>query len=179
MEARRLGDNAVTEGWAMLLEQLVNEPAWLERRLDFPRPHEFGAEAAAGLLYFVRRHAAKLLYEYELHGEGELAAMRALYVERMREATKIELSETDFLADVDAGFYCSSYLRAWAFEALLRDFLREEFGRAWFTRPEAGSLLRELWSEGQRSTADELLSEVAGAQLELAAVAERIQEDLK
>jgi hypothetical protein len=97
----------------------------------------------------------------------------------MREATKIELSETDFLADVDAGFYCSSYLRAWAFEALLRNFLREEFGRAWFTRPEAGSLLRELWSEGQRVTADELLSEVAGARLELAAVSERIKEDLQ
>jgi hypothetical protein len=57
--------------------------------------------------------------------------------------------------------------------------LRQEFGRAWFTRPEAGSLLRELWSEGQRSTADELLSEVAGARLELAAVSERIEEDLK
>ena len=179
MEARRLGDNAVTEGWAMLLEQLVNEPAWLERRLDFPRPHEFAAEAAAGLLYFVRRHAAKLLYEYELHGDAELEAMRALYVERMREATKIELSETDFLADVDAGFYCSSYLRAWAFEALLRDFLRQEFGRAWFTRSEAGSLLRELWTEGQRSTADELLSEVASARLELAAVSERIEEGLR
>jgi hypothetical protein len=179
VEARRLGDNAVTEGWAMLLEFLVNEPVWLERRLDFPRPHDFSAEGAAGFLYFVRRHAAKLLYEYELHGDAELAAMRALYVERMREATKIELSETDFLADVDAGFYCSSYLRAWAFEALLRNFLREEFGRAWFTRPEAGSLLRELWSEGQGATADELLSEVAGARLELAAVSERIKEDLQ
>jgi hypothetical protein len=178
VEARRLGDNAVTEGWAMLLELLVNDPVWLTRRLDFPRPHDFAAEAAAGLLYFVRRHAAKLLYEYELHGGGDLEEMQRLYVELMRDATKLELADTDFLLDVDAGFYCSSYLRAWAFEALMRDFLRAEFGRAWFTREEAGSLLRELWSQGQRATADELLDDVAGAELDLAAVAERISEDV-
>jgi hypothetical protein len=176
VEARRLGDNAVTEGWAMLLELLVNEPVWLERRLDFARPEDFAAEASAGQLYFVRRYAAKFLYELELHGEAELESMRARYVERMQDALKIEVSDVDFLADVDAGFYSSSYLRAWAFESLLRSFLREEFGRAWFTRREAGTLLRELWAEGQRPTADELLGEVAGAELELSAVAERIGE---
>jgi hypothetical protein len=102
--------------------------------------------------------------------------MRARYAERMHDALKIEVSDVDFLADVDPGFYSSSYLRAWAFESLLRSHMREEFGRAWFTRREAGSLLRELWAEGQKPTADELLAEVAGAELDLSAVAERIQE---
>jgi hypothetical protein len=102
--------------------------------------------------------------------------MRARYAERMEDALKIEVADVDFLADVDTGFYSSSYLRAWAFESLLRSFLREEFGRAWFTRREAGSLLRELWAEGQKPTADELLAEVADAELDLAAVAERIGE---
>jgi hypothetical protein len=176
VEARRLGDNAVTEGWAMLLELLVNEPEWLARRLDFARPEAFASEAAAGLLYFVRRYASKFLYELELHSGGELEWMRNRYVERMEDALKIEPSPVDYLADVDAGFYSSSYLRAWAFESLLRGFLREEFGRTWFTRPEAGSLLRELWSEGQRPTADELIDEVMGATLDLEAVHERIGE---
>ena len=93
----------------------------------------------------------------------------------MQDALKIEPSAVDYLADVDPGFY-SSYLRAWAFESLLRGFLREEFGRAWFTRAEAGAFLRELWSEGQRPTADELIDEVMGATLDLEAVAERIGE---
>jgi hypothetical protein len=178
VEARRLGDNGVTEGWAMLLELVVNDPPWLERRLDFARPEEFAAEATTGLLYFVRRYSAKFLYELELHAGAELEAMRPRYVERMQDALKIEVSEADYLADVDAGFYSSSYLRAWSFESLLRGFLREEFGRAWFARPEAGSLLRELWSEGQRLTADELIDEVAGVELELDAVAERIGESV-
>jgi hypothetical protein len=176
MEARRLGDNAVTEGWAMLLELVVNDPAWLGRRLDFARPDDFAAEAAAGLLYFVRRYSAKFLYELELHSGGDLESMRDRYVERMHDALKIEVARADYLADVDPGFYSSSYLRAWAFESLLRGFLLEEYGRTWFARPEAGSLLRDLWSEGQRLTADELLDDVAGTELTLAAVSERIME---
>ena len=39
-------------------------------------------------------------------------------------------------------------------------------------------LLRELWAEGQKPTADELLHEVTGEPLELAAVADRIRESL-
>ena len=178
MEARRLGDLAVTEAWAALFEFLVHDPAWLGRRLDFGRPGDFATEATTAHLYLARRYAAKLLYELELHDGGELADMRARYVERMREATKIEFARADFLADVDAGFYASSYLRAWAFEARLRTFLRDEYGNAWFARREAGSLLKELWSEGQRLTADELLDEVTGAEIELDAVAERIEESL-
>jgi hypothetical protein len=179
LEFRRLGDNSVTEGWAMLFEHLVNDPAWLSRRLDFARPEDFEAEAAVGLLYFVRRYAGKLLYELELQDEGELDEMRPRYVEWLREATKIEPHSTEFLADVDAGFYSSCYLRAWALHAQLRTFLREEFGRAWFTRQEAGSLLREVWREGQSLTAAELLDQIAGTALDLAAVAERVGEEVR
>jgi hypothetical protein len=178
VEARRLGDNAVTEGWAMLFERLVDNPVWLAHRLDFGRPHDFAAEAAAGLLYFVRRYCGKLLYELELHSGAELDGMRRRYVEWMREATKIDFAEVDFLSDVDTGFYSSSYLRSWALETQLRTFLEAEFGRAWFMRREAGLLLRELWSEGQRMTADELLDEVADAELDLSTVTERIQEEV-
>ena len=178
MEAKRLGDNAVTEGWAMLLEHLVDEPAWLTRRLDMPRPHEFAADGAAGLLYIVRRYCAKLLYELEFHAADDVTELAPLYVERLADALKIEPSATDYLADIDAGFYASAYLRSWAFEAQIRSFMREEFGNAWFTRREAGSLLRELWSEGQRYTADDLLKEVAGTEIALDAVAERAGEAL-
>ena len=178
MEERRLGDNAVTEGWAMLLQHLTDEPAWLTRRLDVGRPEEFGREGATHLLYFVRRYCAKLLYELEFHAAGDVTALRPRYVELLGDALKIEPSDTDYLADIDSGFYVTEYLRSWAFEAQLRAHLRERFGNTWFTKREAGSLLRELWSEGQRINADELLKDVTGAELEMAAVAERVGEDL-
>ena len=179
MEERRLGDNAVTEGWAMLLQHLTDEPAWLTRRLDVPCPQDFAREGATGLLYFVRRYCAKLLYEVEFHAGGEVEAMRPRYVELLGDALKIEPSPTDYLTDIDAGFYVTEYLRSWAFEAQLRAFLREKFGNAWFSRREAGSLLRELWGEGQRHTADELLKEVTGAELEMEAIADRVREELQ
>jgi hypothetical protein len=178
MEDRRLGDNGVTEGWAMLLQHLTDEPAWLTRRLDFPRPAEFAEEGATGVLYFVRRYCAKLLYELEFHAAAEPTELAPRYVELLADALMVEPSKTDYLGDIDSGFYVHAYLRAWAFEAHLRAFLRERFGNTWFTRREAGSLLRELWSEGQRMNASELLREVTGAPLELEAVADRIREHL-
>jgi hypothetical protein len=177
MEEKRLGDTAVTEGWAMLLQHLTDEPSWLSRRLDFPRPDEYAAEGMMWLLFFVRRYAAKLLYELEFF-TGDLAAMPQRYVELLGDATKIEPSPANYVADIDAGFYVYSYVRSWAFEAQLRDHLRERFGSDWFVSREAGSLLRDLWAQGQRPTADELLREVSGSEIELEAVAERVRESL-
>lgn len=179
VEERRLGDYAVTEGWAMLLQYVVDEPAWLTRRLDFARADEFAREGAVGQLMFVRRYCAKLLYELELHAADDPTTMADRYVEVLADAVKIEPSRTDYLADVDPGFYVSSYLRSWAFEAQLRAYLREEFGNTWFARREAGSLLRELWSLGQKPTVEELLEDVTGATLEMEAVADRVREALR
>jgi hypothetical protein len=179
MEEKRLGDVAVTEGWAMLFQYLTDEPAWLSRKLDFPRPDEYAAEGMMWLLFFVRRYSAKLLYELEFFGSDDISGMPKRYVELLGNATKIEPSPANYLADIDSGFYVYSYLRSWALETQLRDNFRERFGTEWFASREAGSLLRELWAEGQKPTADELLKEVSGAQLEMAAVDDRIRETLR
>jgi len=179
MEYRRLGDSAVTEGWAMLLQHWTDEPAWLTGRLDFARPEDFAAEGMLWLLFFVRRYSAKLLYELEFHGGGNFEEMPKRYVELLGDALKIEPSAANYLGDIDEGFYVQSYLRSWALEAQMRDHLRTKFGTEWFASREAGSLLRELWSLGQRPTADELLEDVAGTRVELEAVADRIREHLR
>jgi len=178
MEEKRLGDNAVTEGWAALLQHLTEEPAWLHRRLDFPRAGDFAAEGATGMLYMVRRYCAKIIYEIEFHSAEDPTQMRSRYVELLADAVKIEPTPANYLVDIDSGFYVSSYLRSWAFEAQLRSYLRERFGTKWFATRDAGSLLRELWSEGQRVRAEEMLKDVTGATLEMEAVAERIREVL-
>jgi hypothetical protein len=176
MEEKRLGDNAVTEGWAMVLQHLIDEPEWLTRRLDFARPAEFAVDGSTELLYFVRRYAAKLLYELEFHAADDVTTMRNRYVELLSDAVKIDVTPANYLADIDSGFYVSSYLRSWAFEAQLRAYLKEKFGSRWFASRSAGSLLRELWSEGQKMRAEELLQEVTGATLELEAVGDRVRE---
>jgi len=178
MEGKRLGDNAVTEGWAMLMQHLVTEPAWLNRRLDVPNVKALGKDGAVSLLYFVRRYCAKLLYEIELFQVDDPTTVRSRYEELLSDAVKIPVHSESYLDDVDGSFYVIGYLRSWAFEAQLRDFLRSEFGNEWFARREAGDLLRELWSVGQEPTADALLKDVTGAKLEMASVGDRIRERL-
>jgi len=178
MEARRLGDMAVTEGWAMLLQHLVTEPAWLNRRLDVPRVEELAHDGAVSLLYFVRRYAAKLLYEIEFFQAADMTQMRGRYAEILGDSLKLPVNPESYLDDIDGSFYVTGYLRSWAFEAQLREFLRGELGNDWFAKRDAGELLRELWSLGQGPTADELLKDVTGARLEMAAVADRIREGL-
>ena len=157
---------------------MVDDPTWLQRRLDFGDPRALASNSAVSLLWLARRYCAKLLYEIELHQADDLTAMKSRYVELLGDALKVEPSETDWLADVDGGFYATEYLRAWAFEAQMRFHLRERFGNDWFVKREAGSLLRELWSLGQKPTADELLHDLTGAEIELEAVAERAREGL-
>ena len=177
-EHRRLGDNAVTEGWAFLFEGLISDPEWLTALLDRESANEFCREGAAQTLYFVRRYCAKLIYELELHAAADPSEMAPRYQELLRSATLIEPSAADYLRDLDEGFYCTSYLRAWAFEARVRAHLREHFGPRWFESPGAGELLRELWAEGQRPTADELLRELDGSRLELSVLAAELGEIL-
>ena len=177
-EARRLGDYAVTETHAALFERLVAEPSWLRRLLDFARPADYAATSATRDLFLLRRYAAKLLYEVELHAAHEPLALRTRYVELLGDALKFEPSPTDWLADVDSAFYATAYLRSWAGEAQLRSHLRERWGAEWFTRREAGSFLRELWELGQGPTADELIEDATGAGLELAAAEARVREAL-
>jgi len=178
MEARRLGDMAVTEGWAMLMQHLVTEPAWLNRRLDVPRVEELARDGAVSLLYFVRRYSAKLLYEIEFFQAADAKQMRGRYAEILGDSLKLPVNPESYLDDIDGSFYVIGYLRSWAFEAQLRDFLRGELGNDWFAKRDAGDLLRELWSLGQGPTADVLLKDVTGAKLEMASVADRIREGL-
>jgi hypothetical protein len=168
-EFRHLGDNSVTEGFAFLFEHLTEEPAWLHTVLgveDGERLASYTGFVRAGKFIFLRRYAAKLSYELELHGGGDLGDMPALYSRLLGAAVGVEWPQTTYLADVDGGYYAANYLRAWAFETHLRSVLVERFGPEWFGSRAAGDLLRELWHEGQRLDADELLAQVTGERLD-------------
>jgi hypothetical protein len=123
-------------------------------------------------LYFLRRYAAKLSYELELHGgEAELSQMPARYAQLLEEATRIPWTPESWLDDVDAGFYVAAYVRAWALEARWRAHLRERFGERWWAEPGVGEWLVGLWRQGQRLPADELLAERLGEELRFDALA--------
>ena len=70
----------------------------------------------------------------------DVTTMRGRYAELLSDALKIDVAPANYLADIDSGFYVSSYLRSWAFEAQLRAYLKEKFGSKWFATHQAGSL---------------------------------------
>jgi hypothetical protein len=104
--------------------------------------------------------------------------MPARYAELLEAALLVPHPPGDHLDDVDPGFYSTCYLRAWAFEAQLVEFLRAEFGADWFRRRAAGSLLRELWELGQSLDVEQLLREVTGQRLEFGVLTQQLHEQL-
>jgi hypothetical protein len=178
-EFRHLGDNAITEAFAFLLQHLIEDPRWLARHLGIEDADAIARYARAYRLVYLRRYCAKLSYELELHGgDGGSADDRrwdplaARYSELLSGALQIDWPSQTFLADVDPGFYCACYLRAWALETHLRRYLRERFGPLWFESPAAGDALRALWREGQRLTPDELLDRLTGERLDFGVLVE-------
>jgi hypothetical protein len=172
VEYRYLGDNSVTEGFAFLFQHLTEDPAWLERRLGIADPAPIVEHARAAKLVYLRRYCAKLGYELELQGGGGLDGLDGLYAKRLSDAIHVDWPTAGWLSDVDAFFYVAAYLRAWALETHLRRELRERFGDLWFEEPRAGTMLRELWSAGQREPAHELLRQLTGADLDFSALLE-------
>jgi hypothetical protein len=174
-EFRCLGDNSISETYAFLLQHLVEAPEWLSRRLGVDDAEDLVSHARAQRLLYLRRYAGKIAYELELHtardgGPGEWRGLARRYSELLGDALQIEWPTQTFLADVDPGFYCACYLRAWALETHLRRHLRERFGPAWFESPEAGQVLQRLWRDGQRLDAEELLGELTGERLDFGVV---------
>jgi hypothetical protein len=168
---RGLGDNSVTEGFAFVLEHLLYSAAWLGRYLDLEESDTYVSLARFHKLYFLRRYAAKLLYELDLHATGDVRAHGKRYADLLTAHVGVRYSPEDYLSDLDDGFYCARYLRAWLFEAQVRSVFVRRWGEGWFAQRDAGAALRELWSAGQRHPADELLRQLDEPGLEIGPLA--------
>jgi hypothetical protein len=131
-------------------------------------------------LYMIRRYAAKLLYELELHAAapGDLAAMPARYAELLSGHLGFAHPTETWLDDLDAGFYASQYLRAWMLEAQLREHWRKARGDRWWASAQTGAEMRGLWSLGQALPADMVAAELGMERLDDAALERRIREGL-
>ncbi len=175
MEHKYLGDNSVTEAYAFLLQYLLTSPGWLAEYAALADPSAFLAFVWTRKLYFLRRYAAKLNYELELHTKG-VEDMGPRYREVMEGALGFHHPEAHYLTDVDDGFYVAQYLRAWIFEAQLRQALEEQFDERWFLEPRAGALLRGLWRTGQKFQVGELAEELGYAGLDPDPLIESLEE---
>ncbi len=161
---RGLGDNSVTESYAFLFEHLLYHAPWLTRILGVQGGAQYRELSLFSKLWFLRRYAAKLLYEQRLH--AELDGADQVYVDILGRHLGVRIAPERYLEDVDDAFYVAQYLRAWIFEMQLRAYLEKQFGVEWFGTPQAGEFLISLWQQGQRFRVDELARQLGYAGLD-------------
>ena len=179
MEFRWMGDNSVTEGYAMLFDHLMQDAGWLTRYTGLERNTVKAFRRNAGFeeLHFLRRYCAKLIYEVELYG-GSLSwdVLPDLYVELLTRATNFQYSAADAFVDVDPRFYSARYLRAWQHQALLTDTLVERYDADWWRNPRCGPWMVEtLFGEAQRELAHEQAQRVSGKAISFAPLVRSIE----
>jgi hypothetical protein len=157
-EFRFTGDYAVTETYAFLFNYLVLDQRWLSEMLGFTESADFRHALAVHKLMIVRRYAAKLSYEVELHAGKLIGLAGPRYAELLTDGARLRYDETEHLSDLDDGFYAANYLRAWALETQLREYLKTKFGTRWWASRKAGEMLIDLWNTGNRYSAEGLAS---------------------
>lgn len=175
VEERRLGDATVTDAYANLFDHLLLDEAWHRRFLRLPQAtaRESARIAAFNNLYLLRRYAAKLPYELSLYSRGPSPALAQEYEERLQAALLVGVPRGFFLYDVDPQLYATRYLRAWALEARLHEVLTSRFNEDFWRNPATGRYLKELFSAGQRDSA-ETLAQRLGAPLSLSEAGRRL-----
>ena len=176
MEERILGDNSVTEAFAFTMEHLLLDERFVRDAVtaDDAEVREFTRRAHIYYLYMLRRYAAKLTYELELHASlDRLHDMPARYAEWLTQHLGFRYRGEPYLDDVDGGYYVAQYLRAWMLEAQLRERWRTEHGERWWRS--AGAEMRALWSLGQALPAHLLATELGMDGLGIEALEARIR----
>jgi hypothetical protein len=177
-ELRWLGDNSVTESYAMLFDHRMQDRGWLLRYTELGKKDatEFLRMAGFEELHFLRRYSAKLMYEISLYaGEFPWSSLPDVYVERLTQATGFQYGAADAFIDIDPRYYSARYLRAWQLQSALNQHLTGRFNDDWYRNPAAGPwIVGELFSRGQRDTADEIAATI-GSTLSFDPIVRRIE----
>jgi hypothetical protein len=153
-----LGNQTLAEASAFLLEQLLDQPAYLQSRLGFSplETKEYLRFRALIKLIAVRSYCADLLYEQSLYS-GESDPKTAY--EKIRQPllgypwSDVEregyLTRADYLSSAD-------YLRGWFLAAQLQEKLQASVGADYASRPATGDFLRKIWGAGNSYTPEEV-----------------------
>ena len=168
-EFKYTGDAALSAAYGLLFRHLLCDRVWLSDLLGFSDSRQFIRAGLFAGLAVLRRDAATRIFKHQVDGvPGGIASYpdaASAYSEALSRATGFHAPESEYLFDLDDGFGQATFntpagLRAWAFAAQLREYLKSRFGRRWWTSGRAGSFLKEIWETGNRYTADEMASQI-------------------
>ncbi|WP_257460596.1 chromosome segregation protein SMC [Archangium lipolyticum] len=163
-ELAKLGNPTVTESYAALLEDLMEDPVWLEEHAGLTGKDrtEYLAATSAHKLFLIRRAAGRLLYQLALHRQ-EGADARELYkalIERVDEMPATDDDVARYLVEQEDFYQSADNFRAWFLAGQLQGQLKARFGPSWWHSPEAGTFLSGLWAHGNALSAREVAQQM-------------------
>ncbi len=165
-EFRIGGDSAL--GWGMLFENLMLDEHWLLTTFGFAESEQFRRAISLFRLMSVRRYGGQLNFEVAYHAGKHSGS--APYTELSTDSVRMQ--------DLSNSFYSADFLRACAFEAQFREYLKMKFGIRWWSSRKAGEMLIDLWNTGQRFSLEELASMIGLGELDFDWLATELQEGI-
>ncbi len=174
---RRLGDDSLTEGYGMLFELLVGDPAWLMEQIGMPEAeaHAFADFHAFWQLAGLRQRAAKLLYELAVQGGSDPALAREQYAGMIGLSLGVRTAPEEYLEAMDDNLYVARYVRADMLAGGLAAWLAARFGEAWWRSADAGKALQRSWSRGQQWGAEDVVAHLGYDRLDWRPVLRQIR----
>jgi hypothetical protein len=149
-EYKQLGDKTVSEHYAYIFQTLIQEPKWLKRYLGLDCPDDMLRFLDFKRLYALRRGAAKIHYELQLHDGTGTRGKEKAFADAFTRASLVPMYPEGYLSFVDPGFYSACYARAELLEEQADHFLKARFGEEWFADKEAGTFQTDLWIRGMQ-----------------------------
>jgi hypothetical protein len=151
--------NALSETYAFLLQNMCFSPSFLQRQLGL------SSEAVEKMSFYktlkdlsvFRRYIGKFLAEHEMFEKNDVGNGN-IYAALMKEHTGFSYRAETHLFDLAPEFYALDYLVSWMAEATLEKALTTSLGEEWMFKPEAGEILKECWSLGNRYEVAEFFS---------------------
>ncbi|MBI2264241.1 MAG: hypothetical protein HYU64_03580 [Armatimonadetes bacterium] len=156
-EYKEGGDGAVSEGYAFLMDNLLLNPDWWRVFIGGDGCKEYMEFAYALELHLLRNYTARLKGDMALYNGQSTGEKDRQYAQFIKEYLGFDYS-LDRVYYQNDSFYGACYLRAWIFEAQMRDYLKRNYGPRWFQSKEAGRLVKEFWGYGTQYTVEELAS---------------------
>lgn len=157
---RQLGNNAVTETYAFLFEELMKNTHWLTHiaGVSPKQARQIVRHFARKDAYYFRKHLCKLLFELELVDGTDLTDKPKKFRRSMIEHTgQVDDATSRWSLHVDDDFYVVDYILAYVLKGQLEEYLKQHFGSAqtqgenWYQNPKAGEFLKALWAKGNLS----------------------------
>ena len=176
---RLLGDNSLTEGYGLLFERLVGEPAWLRHIIGMP-DDEAAAFADFNAFWYLaglRKMSAELVYALSLHRGDDLAVAREEFAGMLGLNLGVRWPQEEYLG-IDDNLYVARYARAAMVAGSLSAWLQASGGEAWWTSRENGDALKRSWLRGQEWNAQDVVAHLGYDHLDWRPVLRQIRTQL-